>query len=121
MFLRGLQLAMNAFGTGGVALLKDVRSRITGSSGVPSCGCQIGPPLELSRKALFKGRPQRNHRFLKGLNLPIDALGTGRIALSKDVRSGITGFKWGWQRGLARRLALFEGRPQRNHRFFEGP
>ena len=103
MFLRGLQLAMNAFGTGGVALLKDVRSIITGSSGVPSCGWQRGPPLELSRKALFKGRPQRNHRFLKGLNLPIDALGTGRIALSKDVRSGITGFRRGWQSELARR------------------
>ena len=55
--------------------------------------------------------------FLKGLNLPIDALGTGRIALLKDVRSGITDFKRGWKSELARRLALFEGRPQQNHRF----
>ena len=77
---------------------------------------------ELARRlALFEGRPQRNHRFLKGLNLPIGALGTGRIALLKDVRSGITDFKRGWKSELARRLPLFEGRPQRNHRFVEGP
>ena len=37
--------------------------------------------------------------FLKGLNLPIDALGTGSIALLKDVRSGITDFGVGGRLG----------------------
>ena len=45
---------------------------------------------------------------MKGFNLPIDAPGTGRITLLKDVRSGITDFNRGWKRELARRLALLK-------------
>ena len=48
VFLRGLQLAINVFGTGGAALLKDVRKRITGFSRAPGCGWQRGPALELT-------------------------------------------------------------------------
>ena len=48
--------------------------------------------MELTRKALFEGRPQRNDRFLRGLQLPIDAVGTGVVVLLKDVRNGIIVF-----------------------------